>query len=216
MRVRFPQALQKFLHGESVSVQFIEEFHDWSRKADLWSTHSMDPSTVTQSPFAALTFVAAPALLTNASSVLAMSTINRMLRARERMQQLLDQSEQPAANTEEEMLLARRADRVERQGMLLLRALHFIYVALAAFASATLVTLLGTGLAPFVGDWWPRIFAAVGVVLGLVGVSGLVLGCGNLFRSTQLSLLNISEEAALIRKRQAARLAVQKQKEVKG
>jgi hypothetical protein len=40
----------------------------------------MEPTPFTQSPFAALTFVAAPAILTNASSVLAMSAINRMLR----------------------------------------------------------------------------------------------------------------------------------------
>ena len=39
----------------------------------------MEATPFTQSPFAALTFVAAPAILTNASSVLAMSTINRML-----------------------------------------------------------------------------------------------------------------------------------------
>jgi hypothetical protein len=45
----------------------------------------MDPSSLLQSPFAPLTFVVAPALLTNASSVLAMSTVNRMVRAHDRM-----------------------------------------------------------------------------------------------------------------------------------
>jgi hypothetical protein len=45
-----------------------------------------------QSPFAVLTFIAAPALLTNASSVLAMSTINRMLRTRDRMHDLFAES----------------------------------------------------------------------------------------------------------------------------
>ena len=46
---------------------------------------TVDPSTVLQSRFAPLTFVVAPALLTNASSVLAMSTVNRMVRAHDRM-----------------------------------------------------------------------------------------------------------------------------------
>ena len=41
------------------------------------------------SPFAVLTFIVAPAILTNATSVLAMSTINRMLRTRERMSSTL-------------------------------------------------------------------------------------------------------------------------------
>jgi hypothetical protein len=52
----------------------------------------LDANSLTQSPFAALTFVAAPALLTNASSVLALGTINRMLRTRERMHELFDES----------------------------------------------------------------------------------------------------------------------------
>jgi len=45
----------------------------------------MEPTSLTQSPFAVLTFIVTPALLTNSSSVLALSTINRMLRTRERM-----------------------------------------------------------------------------------------------------------------------------------
>ena len=53
----------------------------------------MEPTTLVQSPFAALTFIAAPALLTNASSVLALSTINRMLRTRDRMHELFVKSE---------------------------------------------------------------------------------------------------------------------------
>lgn len=38
----------------------------------------MIADSLAQSPFAVLTFIAAPAILTNASSVLAMSTINRI------------------------------------------------------------------------------------------------------------------------------------------
>ena len=53
----------------------------------------MDTITLTQSPFAVLTFIVAPALLTNASTVLALSTTNRMLRTRERMQELFAKSE---------------------------------------------------------------------------------------------------------------------------
>jgi len=54
-----------------------------------------------QSPFGALTFVAAPALLTNASSVLALSTINRMLRTRDRMHELFAKSEAGKASEQE-------------------------------------------------------------------------------------------------------------------
>ncbi len=53
----------------------------------------MDPVQLGQSSFAALTFIAAPALLTNASSVLALSTTNRMLRTRDIMREALAKSE---------------------------------------------------------------------------------------------------------------------------
>jgi hypothetical protein len=45
--------------------------------------------------------------------------------------------------------------------------------------------------------------AWLGVALGLVGVGGLVLGCANLFHAIQLSLINIREEASLVRERLA-------------
>jgi hypothetical protein len=163
----------------------------------------MQVTPLIQSPFAALTFVAAPALLTNASSVLAMSTINRMLRTRDRMTELLAKSEAGARSEEEAARLVQQVNRVETQAALLLRSLHSIYVALGAFASATLVTLLGAGIASFQGGLWLHAMAWLGFMLGVVGVSGLVFGCANLFSATQLSLINIREEAAFVRERLA-------------
>jgi hypothetical protein len=163
----------------------------------------MDMTPLTQNPFAALTFIAAPALLTNASSVLAMSTINRMLRTRERMTQLLDKVETGLHSESDAARMIMMVNRVETQGTLLLRALHSIYVALGSFASATLVTLLGTGVAPFHGDLWLHLMAWLGGGLGLAGVGGLVFGCANLFHATRLSLVNIHEEASIIRERLA-------------
>jgi len=170
----------------------------------------MDPSPIVPGPFAALSFIAAPALLTNASSVLALSTINRMLRTRDAMKELLAQSERgepggSAASPSDAARFMDHVSRVERQATVLLRALHAIYVAVAAFATGTLVTLLGAGLAPLTGDIGIKVFAGIGVLLALVGVGGLVVGCTNLFRATQISLLNIRAEADQIRERQAKR-----------
>jgi hypothetical protein len=164
----------------------------------------MDSSGFAQSPFAVLTFIVAPALLTNASSVLAMSTINRMLRTRDRMHELFAQSEHPDQLKANAQFL-QQVNRVERQALLLLQALHSIYVAMGSFVSATLVTLLGATLAAFHGAFWFRFLVGFGLVLGFLGVGGLVLGCFKLFRATQLSLINIREEATLIRQRLAER-----------
>jgi hypothetical protein len=163
----------------------------------------MDLALQTQSPFAVVTFIAAPALLTNATSVLALSTINRMLRTRDRMTQLFSASEAGGQSDEEAIRLIANVNRVEKQALLLLRALRSIYVALAAFAAATLVTLLGAGLASFQGAIWFRLLTDLGLLLGFIGVGGLISGSGSLFQATQLSLINIREEAALVRKRQA-------------
>jgi hypothetical protein len=162
----------------------------------------MDAISVGQSPFAVLTFIAAPAVLTNAASVLAMSTINRMLRTRDRMTQLLAQSEAGVKTAADARRLVGLVKRVERQASLLLRALRSIYVALGAFAAASLVTLLGAVLGHWQVEGWFRAFVGSGLVLGFIGVGGMVSGCWNLLHATQLSLENIQEEAALIREQQ--------------
>ena len=160
----------------------------------------MGNNLLTNNPFAVLTFIAAPAILTNATSVLAMSTINRMLRTRDRMHELFRESEDPANSRSPKFV--EQADRVERQAMYLLSALRWIYVALGAFAAASLVTLLGALFGQLEHETLIRVGVGAGLLLGLVGVVGIVGGCINLLHATQLSLVNIREEAAFIRERQ--------------
>jgi len=159
----------------------------------------MGGNLLTQNPFAVLAFIVAPAILTNATSVLALSTINRMLRTRDRMHELLKESADPA--TAQEPQFVEKANRVEQQAVLLLGALRWIYVALSAFAAAALVTLLGALFGELGHPTLIRFIVGAGLLLGFVGVAGLIGGCVHLFHATQLSLLNIREEVALIRVR---------------
>jgi len=161
----------------------------------------MGSNLLTQNPFAVLTFIVAPAILTNATSVLAMSTINRMLRTRDRMHELYAESE-AAGESRGEVFLGQVA-RVEKQGVLLLSALRWIYISLGAFAAAALVTLLGAVIGQLGNETILRAIVGLGLLLGFLGVVGLLGGCANLFHATQLSVANIREEADLIRKRQA-------------
>jgi len=167
----------------------------------------MDGAALTQSPFAVVTFIVAPALLTNASSVLAMSTINRMLRTRDRMSELYALSENPATPEEEVQRILVQVNRVEEQALLLLGALRSIYVALGAFAAATLDTLLAAVAEQIHLVNWGRPLTFIGIVLGIIGVSGLISGTIRLFQATRLSLTNIREEAAIIRARHSQRAA---------
>ena len=160
----------------------------------------MGNNFITQNPFAVLTFIAAPAILTNAASVLAMSTINRMLRTRERMHQMFTESQDSAVAGNPDFIA--QVGRAERQGLLLLSALHWIYVAIGSFAAASLVTLIGAGVGQLGSQVLMHVIVTAGLLLGVSGVAGLIGGCVNLFKATQLSLVNIRQEAALIRARQ--------------
>jgi hypothetical protein len=163
----------------------------------------METTKLMQSPLAVLTLIAAPAILTNATTVLAQSTINRMLHTRERMHELFARSEVDGLSDDERGHILEHVNRVEQQAEILLRAMRAIYAALAAFASATLVTLLGEGLVLFWEISWFHTMAATGLWLFLAGVSGLVFGSANLLKATHLSLGSMRAEAALIRNRQA-------------
>src|SRR5882724_3779804 len=160
----------------------------------------MGNNLLTQNPFGVLTFIVAPAILTNATSVLAMSTINRFLRTRERMHELYRESE-----TDSQFrgaAFVEQVRRVEQQAIRLLSALRWIYTGLGAFAAASLVTLMGALLGQFGSELLVHIIIAAGLLLGVAGVAGLIGGCTNLFQATQLSLTNIREEADFIRTRQ--------------
>ena len=136
---------------------------------------------------------------------MANSTINRMPHTRDRMHELFAESESGNLSELEATHVLNQVDRVERQAVLLLRALYWIYIALGAFAGATLVMLLSEGADAFLGEIWFRAFAASGIVLSLLGVAGLVFGSATLFRATQISMTTIGEEAARVRRRQSLR-----------
>jgi hypothetical protein len=155
---------------------------------------------LTENPFAVLTFIVAPAILTNATSVLALSTINRMLRTRERMQQLYADSQNSKVFLGD--VFVGQVDRVEKQAVYLLSALRWIYTALGSFAAASLVTLVGAVAGELGSELFMRIVVGAGILLGVSGITGLVGGCLNLLHATQLSLESIREEAALIHTRQ--------------
>ena len=164
----------------------------------------MTTDYLVQTPFAALSLIAAPAILTNASSVLALSTSNRFLRAGERMRAVASELQKLPPGDEHSLLLV-QASRIERQALLLLTALRGAYVALGSFAAASLISIVGAGLAPTSFRVASQVTVGLALVVGFGGVGGIVMACTHLFRATRLSLLNISEEATLIRRREASR-----------
>src|SRR6186713_819813 len=100
------------------------------------------------SPLAVLSLIVAPAILTNATSVLAMSTSNRLARATDRARDLARQLEGMSdTSTPDAARRLRELASTERRSLMLLAALRSVYVALGSFACATLVSLLASALA---------------------------------------------------------------------
>ena len=162
----------------------------------------MDPGS---NPFAVLSLIVAPALLTNASSVLSMSTSNRLARAADRARELSRQLEESSdlssfdnARRLRELMIA------ERRTMMLIQALRSFYVALGGFASATFVSLVGAVLVPVGAGAFVTIPEMLGIAAGLVAVGAIVNGSVILLRETRLAVQAIRERAANVRARAAA------------
>ena len=153
-------------------------------------------------PFTVLTLIAGPAVLTNASSVLALGTSNRFARAIDRARALSAQLEaQDAKSDPLTPLRVRQLHRTEVRAQRLLQALRAFYMALGNFAAAALVSLIGAILATSEHHIIFRVAMWLALVTGIIGVSGLVYGCSLLVSETRLALLNVTEEADFIRAR---------------
>jgi hypothetical protein len=156
-------------------------------------------------PFAVLSLIVAPAILTNASSVLIMSTSNRLARGVDRSRELSKQLEETEDfDTPEPQRRLRELATTGERALLILQALRSFYVALGAFASAAFVSLLGAVLAPAALQHAVILLEVAGVTAGLIAVSALVNGSVLLLRETRIAVQVMNERAATIRERVAA------------
>src|SRR6185436_8200935 len=99
-------------------------------------------SSLESNPFAILTFIAAPAILTNASSVLALGTSNRFGRNVDRSRQLIKMLEgRDPATDPEAGLFVRLLTKTHRRARLLMWAMSSFYFAIGCFAAGSLTSL---------------------------------------------------------------------------
>jgi hypothetical protein len=160
-------------------------------------------------PFVLLTFISAPAVLTNASCVLLFGTGNRYARAVDRMHELSKQVDAltDLAN-EEAQLRVTQLKAAEHRSLLIVRALTCCYASVAAFVLTTLIALMGAILSSSVPDHpATQISYAVGLLAGCCGVAGLIAGALLLVRETRESFTVLSEENRIITNRLRLRSA---------
>jgi hypothetical protein len=152
---------------------------------------------VESNPFTLLTFISAPALLTNACSVLALNTASRYGRAFDRSKAAGRELEDTPPESDVFAVRLRLLDRLVLRAELLLRAQTAFYVAVGLFALSALVSLTGAALG--VGHHNVLEVTAVGgFALGVLATVALVRGCFLTVRETRLAMVNLGEERTLL------------------
>lgn len=155
----------------------------------------MEYNAVTGNPFAVLTAIVAPAILTNASSVLALGTSNRLARVVDRTRIVAAQLATFEPGSSDYELWSAQLAPLRIRGQLLVKALRFFYSGLGLFAASALVSVAGS-LVAYYGQ--PVLFqasAALAIVTGASAVFGLCAGCVQMVRETQLAVKYLEEEA---------------------
>ena len=97
-----------------------------------------------ENPFTALTIVVAPAILTNASSLLCFGTANRLARVMDRTRAVSAQLAGEGLNEGNRAMYQHQLRELEVRWNLILRALRCFYMSLGSFAAAALISLFGS------------------------------------------------------------------------
>jgi hypothetical protein len=148
-------------------------------------------------PFAVLTAIVAPAILTNASSVLALGTSNRLGRVVDRTRIVAGHLSSLQSGSPEFAAWNSQLVALEIRAQMLIKALRLFYAALGLFASSALVSVAGSTAAYY---GLKTLFGATAVLATLTGASaviGLSVGCTLMVHETRLAVKSLAEEAKI-------------------
>jgi hypothetical protein len=144
------------------------------------------------SPLAILTFISAPAVLTNASCVLLFGTGNRYGRANDRIHELEDLVDKATLSAAEKQFRIVQLDAAEARTLLIVRALTCFYTAVAGFVASTLISLIAALLVS------QQIIFTVAFLCGALGVLAMIAGAIMLARETTYSFKILKQEKQFI------------------
>ena len=151
---------------------------------------------LTGNPFIVLTFIAAPAVLTNACAVMSLTTANRIARAVDRGRALVAELSRPEPMpVERRQFRIREVEVAQRRAVLLIQAMGSFQLACGGFATTTVLALFGAALG-FLGIREVNI-AALAVVLlcKALAVGGIVRGSLLLIRESRMAYSVLRQEA---------------------
>ena len=161
----------------------------------------MQYTAVGNNPFGVLTSVVAPAILTNASSVLALGTSNRLARVVDRTRVVAGELAGFEPGTSNYKECFEQLDRLRVRAQLLLKALRVFYASIGLFAAAALVSVVGSIVTYYGRQFLFHLAAGLALATGFLAVLELASGCVLMVRETQLAVRNLAEEANIRSKR---------------
>lgn len=153
------------------------------------------PLPLHENPFAILTAIVAPAVLTNACSVLCLGIGNRIARVVDRTRVLTDTMPKFQQGSPQYGSRVRQLGRLQRRAQFLLKALRLMYLALGGLAASALISVIGAASAYYGNQFVFRAIAVIALAIGVFAVTALVSGCVYVVHETRLAVQNLTEEA---------------------
>jgi hypothetical protein len=150
---------------------------------------------VANNPFAVLTAIVAPAILTNVCSVLALGTSNRLGRVVDRTRIVTTDIIHCSKDSQEYAEWTAQLQALQRRVHMLLPALRLIYAALGLFASTALISVAGSVAAYFGLRLLFRVGVLLAFVAGASAVIGLTVACYFMVHETRLAVRSLGDEA---------------------
>jgi hypothetical protein len=156
-----------------------------------------------ENPFSVLSYIVAPALLTNTTALLLMGTINRFGRAVDRARAVAERvtksgtaSGGPPRDPELERLTETELGICRSRVNIIRNAMTAFYTATACLALATLASLVGALLGPVSSVLVVDVALGISAAFGVAGVCAIVFGSATLVGESRLGArANIHETA---------------------
>ena len=143
--------------------------------------------------FTVLTLIAAPAILTNASSVLALNTANRFGRVVDRSRVVAAGMRGFTPESFDYELWRRQLDRLKARAELLIRAQTGLYFAIGAFVATALIAVCGSLLADQAA-LAAILFGGAALALGVAATGSLLGACLRIVQETRIALSSLRDD----------------------
>jgi len=157
----------------------------------------LQSALINGNPFGILTAIVAPAILTNASSVLALGTSNRLGRVVDRTRVVYADLAATARDSAEHREWTEQLGSLRSRAQMLLQALRLFYAALGLFAASALVSVGGSAASYYGQKLLFEIAAGLAVLTGASAVVGLAVGCSLMVHETRLAVQSLAKEAEI-------------------